>query len=457
MDLRLFLSTVVRGWLVIVACVVLGLLLTGIAARGQTPAYQATTRLLLDVQSAANLNDLAQANSITQQVIGNYAQLAQTSPVLERAASASGLRVEAAQLSSAVTATVPDGTSFLDVTASWRTPDGAASIADGVAEGLIAESRDLTSSSSRTQARLVLTVVQPAIRPSVAVNSGLAQQLLIGGVVGAIVGLALVLLRQRMDPMFQSVSQIVDVTGRPVVGTVSRDRRRSRGDLIRSSPPRSDAFRSLRAALIGVGAIPNRDDVGTSIAVTSASSREGRTSVAFGLASALAVARRDVVVIETDLAHAQYAGELSMEPEPGLVQVLSGECTLDAALRTTSREGLHVLVVGANDPAAVDLVESDAMRQVLDSLQQRGWTVIIDTPPLLATSHAGVLALDAESVLLVIDANDAREREVRRGLAVLEQMGVSAPRVVVNDIPAIWGDSVARARGAYSRRLRTRS
>ena len=133
------------------------------------------------------------------------------------------------------------------------------------------------------------------------------------------------------------------------------DRRRSDGTdpvaYMAQHPASSfaEAFRELRAALAHARA----DAPARLVAVTSALPGEGRTTVAIGLARALAKGGQQALVVDADLHGGDLARRLSRTATPGLLEVLDGRATLDEALLLDRSSGAWVLPLGSGVEGAI--------------------------------------------------------------------------------------------------------
>ncbi len=150
-------------------------------------------------------------------------------------------------------------------------------------------------------------------------------------------------------------------------------------------------------------------DVG-SILVTSAAPGDGKTTVAWNLATAAAELGGRVLLVEADLRHPGIAQGLGMREARGLSTVLAGEASLEGALQEVplpdrqSGRGtrtVEVLLSGPLPPNPSDLLESDAMGELLSAAQQGYDLVVIDTPPMSVVSDAIPLIKNVGGVIVV--------------------------------------------------------
>src|SRR5690606_7907661 len=151
------------------------------------------------------------------------------------------------------------------------------------------------------------------------------------------------------------------------------------------------------------------------VVVTSSVAGEGKTTTVTNLAAALVAARRRVLIDEADLRRPSLNGFFGAEGRPGLTDVLVGRIALDAAL----------LLVGTG-----------AMEELLDELRGRFDSVIIDTPPLLPVTDAAVLSAHSGGVLVVVRSGKTTRHKLLLAMRSLQAVGARVLGTVLNGAPS---------------------
>src|SRR5262249_45532197 len=98
-------------------------------------------------------------------------------------------------------------------------------------------------------------------------------------------------------------------------------------------------------------------------------------------------------------------------------------------------EHLALLLSGPLPPNPGDLLGSQRMAALLDSLAAAYDVLVIDSPPALATTDPLVLARQTDGVLLVIGAGETRSPLVRQAADSLRQVGGRLLGAVLNKVP----------------------
>ncbi len=163
------------------------------------------------------------------------------------------------------------------------------------------------------------------------------------------------------------------------------------------------------------------------IMITSALAGEGKSFCAVNLAMSIASEMdHRVLLIDADVGRPTIPNILGFENKIGLMDILI-EDSVDVAdvLIKTSIEKLSLISVGAVHPHATELLASQAMLMLLDELAQRynDRIVIFDSPPVLLTSEARVLAERMGQIVLVVEAERTAQQTLKH---VINQFGASS-------------------------------
>lgn len=168
-----------------------------------------------------------------------------------------------------------------------------------------------------------------------------------------------------------------------------------------------------------------------SIAISSATAGEGKTTVSIGIAAAAARnLGSDVLIVETDLRRPQLADDFRLDATLGLAEYLSGEVELEPLIQPTRMENVWLLPAGRPSPNPGPLLRSKTFHELLKNLHAQYATIIIDAPPLLTSPHAAVIARQAEAVLLVARAGQTHIQDAAQALKAIGDVPVRG--VVLN-------------------------
>lgn len=164
------------------------------------------------------------------------------------------------------------------------------------------------------------------------------------------------------------------------------------------------------------------------IMVTSAAPGEGKTYVSLNLAMSLAMEfDTSVLLVDADASRPAILDRLGLPPSKGLLDLLvDPKLPVESVVLATNVERLSILPAGTQQSHATELLASDSMSRLVESLASGdpGRIVLFDTPPLLAASESRVLAAHMGQVIMVIAADDTPQASVTEALASVENCPV---------------------------------
>jgi polysaccharide biosynthesis transport protein len=189
----------------------------------------------------------------------------------------------------------------------------------------------------------------------------------------------------------------------------------------------------LRTGLV----LGNDQDLMQILAVTSACTREGKTSIATQLALSIARSTEDkTLLIDGDMRSPDVHALFDIPLEPGLVDVLDRQCELEDAVKTTCDENLYVLSAGKLQQSPHKLLGNESFAGLLEEARKTFKYIVIDTPPVLACGESLILAKAADVTLLCAMRNVSRVKQVRMVYDRLKAADANPIGVVLNGVPA---------------------
>ncbi len=201
--------------------------------------------------------------------------------------------------------------------------------------------------------------------------------------------------------------------------------------------PLSEAYRHLRTSLLfsSAGRPPK------TILITSGQPMEGKTTTAINTAITLAQTGADVLIVDCDLRRPRVHAYFGMENEKGITNYLSGERDLAGLIQVYDKlPSLKVLACGPISPNPAELLGSEEMRGLLETVKESFTHIVIDTPPVLSFTDAAILSTQADGVLIVAMSGRSSRALVRRVKQRLTDVGARIFGVVLNGMRANSGD-----------------
>jgi exopolysaccharide/PEP-CTERM locus tyrosine autokinase len=178
------------------------------------------------------------------------------------------------------------------------------------------------------------------------------------------------------------------------------------------------------------------------IMITSSLPGEGKTYCAINLAMSIAMELdHTVLLVDADVARPSVLRSLGLPAQRGLMDILvDDKLDLSDVMLRTNVDTLSILPAGTSTPRATELLASSTMSNLVNEIAHRypDRIVIFDSPPLLLTSEAGVLAGHMGQIVMVVEAQGTTQHAVKEALRQLE--GCSNVNLIYNkarDIPGI--------------------
>ncbi len=163
---------------------------------------------------------------------------------------------------------------------------------------------------------------------------------------------------------------------------------------------------------------------GNLVMITSSLPGEGKTYSSINLAMSIAIEMdRTVLLVDADLPKSSTTKLFGLENELGLTDVLAGKANLGDVIVSTDLQDFKILPAGKKHAHSSELLSSDKMLLVINELATRypDRLVMFDSPPLLATAEAQILAGLVGQIILVIEADRTLKHNVRDAINMLDR------------------------------------
>lgn len=240
-----------------------------------------------------------------------------------------------------------------------------------------------------------LVLVVPPSASSTPINPiSYREKALIGTAVGALLGLLIVFFLENLNHTVRHPDEIRKLLNNQRLGSivkvVKKKSSHSTGSLTiddaHTDPRFKESVFSIRNKIIKLCA----DQKINSVMVASTTTNEGKTTVAANLAIALAKKHYRTVIIDCDLRNPTVRQQLNI-PEScslGIVDVITGTCSLQDAIVKTKKNGLYVLPGTIPVNNASELMGSKQLADLVGALEKIFDYVVIDAPPVGIVSDA---------------------------------------------------------------------
>jgi capsular exopolysaccharide synthesis family protein len=394
-----------------------------------------------------------------------------------------GLDESSDSLRSKVSAVPVAQSNVVSVTAQADSPDLARDIANGFAEGVVAQRSSVVRTEAQKQIDGLRVQVQKAedagentdaLQAQIAELQGVVQSgdptmsvetradapsspfsprptltIAAGIFAGLVLGIGGAFAMSALDPRLRREEQLRELYSLPILARVPKEKRAPTFTLgkrrlgigprereRRALPPGElsaatlESFRTLRTML----AAQRREDGNSrSILVTGPSPSEGKTTTAINLASSLALAGNRVILIEADFRRPTVGEALGVRARVGIGDVLLGNVALEDALVLAPPFGdnLCALLVDRADDWLAEVLSLPAAEALLEDAKRLADYVVLDSPPLTQVIDAMPLARRVDDVVLVTRLGASNLSQLAHLGDLLDQNGIKPAGFVV--------------------------
>ncbi len=298
--------------------------------------------------------------------------------------------------------------------------------------------------------RSPVEVVDRAQPARTAVKPNLMLNLALGTVVGLMLGVALAFFIELLDTSIKKMEEVEKYLGLPVLGVVPR-----RAGLIcrgEATPAHIEAYRMLRASIefaTGNGAT-------SALCIMSAGEGEGKSFTVANLACVYAQHNERVLVVDADLRRPSIHKLFGANNDFGLADYLMGNMSVEQIIQPSSVANVWVIASGQGNPpsAALPMLTSQRMRELIRTIANQFDVVLYDTPPVLGVSDAALVAREVGSAVLVVHHRRFPRNMARRARQLIDNAGSKLLGVVVNNVDTEHGEAYQYYYGHYEQYLR---
>ncbi|HJT76329.1 MAG TPA: CpsD/CapB family tyrosine-protein kinase, partial [Gemmataceae bacterium] len=171
------------------------------------------------------------------------------------------------------------------------------------------------------------------------------------------------------------------------------------------------------------------------VMVTSAVGGEGKTSLSSHLATSLARAGRNTLLIDCDLRKPSLHRVFELPRPEGVCEVLRGELGAAEAIQSTpTAPGLSLIAGGQCEDRALAVLAQGGLAAVLAPLRDRYDFIILDSSPVLPVVDALLVAQEADGVLFSILRDVSQVGRINAAHERLAMLGIRSLGAVVTGV-----------------------
>jgi succinoglycan biosynthesis transport protein ExoP len=276
-----------------------------------------------------------------------------------------------------------------------------------------------------------VSIMEMATGP-VSVRPGLIKSLLMGFGTGAIAGLAILLLLDRIDDRMASFSEFQHHFSENVLGQIPKEKGKDKVDLLQPDDARhvfAESYRNIRSSIFFM---PYDGPRPKSFLVTSAVPNEGKSTVSANLAITMALSGARTLLIDCDLRRGALREAFGISSKIGLSEVLKQEVNWREVVVPTGYPTLFVLPRGKTLSQPSEHLLRESTNAIFREIYESYDYVILDSSPVLAADDTTSLAPKIDATLFVVRLSYTSARLTKKSLELLYNRQVNVPGVILN-------------------------
>jgi polysaccharide biosynthesis transport protein len=192
----------------------------------------------------------------------------------------------------------------------------------------------------------------------------------------------------------------------------------------------AEAFRSIKLTVDISGSIRDQKVIG----ITSTLPNEGKSTVSTNLAQSIALAGKNVILVDGDLRNPTLTRALARDAKAGWREVIAGKIDLQEAicLDGVTKLAFLPIVIGQRSPYTNEVLASDAFRVMIDKLRTMFDYIVIDFPPLAPVVDVRAALHVVDSFLYVVEWGKTSRNLVERQLEAAPELHERLLGVILN-------------------------
>ncbi|MBW4679286.1 MAG: polysaccharide biosynthesis tyrosine autokinase [Microcoleus vaginatus WJT46-NPBG5] len=287
-------------------------------------------------------------------------------------------------------------------------------------------------------------IIQDMKGMPVPVSPELPLTLALGGVAGLLLGAGAAALAERLNNVFHTPDDLKNALSLPVIGIIpyteqklvkSLRRELAQEEVNSSHLLTPSFFQEAFRLLYTKFRFLKLDKRIRSLVISSATSGDGKSTVALNLAQAAAVMGQRVLLVDANLRRPQIHTQLALANQEGLSDVISSNIQVNnVIIKSEIEENLWVLTAGKMLTDAPQFLSSKNMQHLMNKLKSAFDLVIFDAPPLLNVADSKFLAANTDGLVLVVRMGQTDRTVLTQVLDALSTADFPVLGVVANGV-----------------------
>jgi capsular exopolysaccharide synthesis family protein len=226
--------------------------------------------------------------------------------------------------------------------------------------------------------------------------------------------------------------EVTALSNIPFLGTIGHNA--SKLNLIVAEKPRSAVAESFRSIRSNLQFFTRNEDKGCkTYLLTSSVSGEGKTFCSANLAMVYAFSGKKTLILGGDLRKPRVFEGFNKNNDIGLSNYLIGQARLEDVIQETSISNLFLITGGLIPPNPSELLMSEQMKDLMQSLKEQFDIIILDSPPIGLVTDAMVLLPFADHTIFLVRQNYTTTASIKALQEMYEGGKINNISILYND------------------------
>ncbi len=306
-------------------------------------------------------------------------------------------------------------------------------------ETLLARLKEIDLSSTMNVSNI--SVVDSAIVPDKPVRPNFPLNIALSVMAGIVLGVGFGFFIDYLDTTIKSPQDIRDLLDAYCIGSIpeivgKEGIKKDKIVHLQPSSPISEAYRSIRTEALGL--IPKKNN--TTLLVTSAEPKAGKTMTCVNFAISLAQQGNSVLVIDSDLRKPQFHHIFGVDRRQGLSEYLLKNASFESIIKDSNIENMKIITSGKVPRNPAEALSSARMAVFIREATQNFDYTIFDSPPAASVTDSVIVADMVDATIQVVRSGKAPIPVVLRVKEKLENTRSKFLGMILNDTKTYHGD-----------------
>ncbi len=388
------------------------------------PVYESSTTLIVREDKAAEEAISISDVNLSKSLVYTYAEMAKSYTVLDNTAKT--LNIDKLNSDNITVSPVKD-TQILKVAVQNTDPVLARDIADTLVEEFTMEIQRITKTNNVAVVDYARLPLEP-VKPNIVMNTAIA------GILGLMVILLIVFLKEYFDNTAKTEKDIENLLGLPILGAVPNFNHGSKsGKFLISDNPSSPVAEAYRKITTNIE-FSNVDNEIKTIMITSAKQDEGKTTTICNIAAVMTELKKNILIMDLDLRKPAVHKQFNLSNKTGLTDLLMNKDDFKSYLQNIS-PGMDVITTGRVPANPAEIINSRTLKELIKEMAAEYDYILLDAPPVMLVSDPITISTYSNAVVLAIEHGKTEKELAKKAVDSLKQVDANIIGAVFNNIP----------------------